>query len=124
MTTQTHFFGTRTLARNFLNDSTADSAKFKDFGSTAPKGERWAVLVEVQAEPVQELHQSMDEAIVLTQNHLRREILLNDAVTIAKQPSGIIGEEVLKTANNKPVRVSYRRSMTAVRLAKHLAKVS
>jgi hypothetical protein len=114
MTTQTHFFDTRTLARNFLNESTAESAKFKDFGSTAPKGERWAVLVEVPDV------QSTDHTAV----NLARSILLDDAAVIAKQPSGIIGEQHLKTSNGKTCVVSWRRRMTPIRLAKHLAKLA
>jgi len=130
MTTQTHFFGTRTLARNFLNESTAESAKLKDFGKDAATGERWAVLVEVPEvqETVQhseiEMHQSMDTAIDSTIDFLKRERLMMDASTITNQRPGIIGEQTLKTPNNKPCRVSWRRSMTAVRLAKHLQKVS
>lgn len=41
-TLTTHFFGTRTLARNAVE---ALNGKFKDCGADAPKGERWAVVV-------------------------------------------------------------------------------
>lgn len=127
MTIQTHYFATRTLARANVE---VLNGKLKDFGKDAPTGERWAVLVEVPEvqETVQhseiELHQSMDSAIDSTIGFLKRNSLLNDAVDIAKQRPGIIGEQQLKTPNNKPCRVSWRRSMTAVRLANHLAKVS
>lgn len=123
MTTQTHYFATRTLARANVE---VLNGKLKDFGSTAPKGERWAVLVEVQdvKHSEIEMHQSMDTAIDSTIGLLKRHSLINDASIIAKQRPGIIGEQNLKTQKNKPVRVSWRRSMTALRLANHLAKVS
>lgn len=103
MTTQTHFFATRTLARANVD---VLNGKLKDFGKDAASGERWAVIVEVPE--------------VKPDNRK----ILEDASTIENQRPGIIGEQVLKTPNNKPVRVSWRRSMTAVRLAKHLANAS
>lgn len=127
MTIQTHYFATRTLARANVE---VLNGKLKDFGKDAPTGERWAVLVEVPEvqETVQhseiEMHQSMDSAIDSTIDFLKRERLMMDASTITNQRPGIIGEQQMKTPNNKPVRVSWRRSMTAVRLANHLAKVS
>lgn len=122
MTTQTHFFGTRTLARNFLNESTAESAKLKDFGKDAPTGERWAVLVEVAERPAEDLHASMDDAIARQRASMF--VTPEELDAIAKQPSGIIGEQHLKTPNGKTCVVSWRRSMTPVRLARHLLKAS
>lgn len=116
MTIQTHYFATRTLARANVE---VLNGKLKDFGSTAPKGERWAVLVEVPEQAVIDSPSYQE-----TQNLRKNWNLINDAGIIAKQRPGIIGEQQLKTPNNKPVRVSWRRSMTAVRLANHLAKVS
>ncbi len=116
MTIQTHYFATRTLARANVD---VLNGKLKDFGSTAPKGERWAVLVEVPDQAVIDSPSYQE-----TQNLHNQWKVLQDAEVIASQRPGIIGEQVLKTPNNKPVRVSWRRSMTAVRLANHLAKVS
>lgn len=50
MKTVTTFFASRTLARNAVE---ALNGKVKDFGSTAAKGERWAVIHE-EAETVME----------------------------------------------------------------------
>lgn len=122
MTTQTHFFATRTLARANVE---VLNGKIKDFGKDAPTGERWAVLVEVPEQNSEiDMNQSMDTAVNSTIDFLKRERLMMDASTITSQRPGIIGEQTLKTPNNKPCRVSWRRSMTAVRLAKHLQKVS
>lgn len=112
MTTQTHFFDTRTLARDNVS---VLNGKFKDFGKDAIAGERWAVLVEVP-----DVQSTIDNIAV----NLARSILLDDAAVIAKQPSGIIGEQVLLTPNDKRVTVSWRRRMTPIRLAKHLAKLA
>lgn len=107
------FFATRSLARAAANEL---NGQFKDFGKDSPQGNRWAV-------EVPEVSQTMAQAVERYNNSDTWD-LLEDASTIESQRPGIIGEQVLKTPNNKPVRVSWRRSMTAVRLANHLAKVS
>jgi len=116
MTIQTHYFATRTLARANVE---VLNGKLKDFGKDAATGERWAVLVEVPDEAT-----LLSPAYQETQNLHDQWKVLQDAEVITSQRPGIIGEQVLKTPNNKPVRVSWRRNMTAVRLANHLAKVS
>jgi hypothetical protein len=121
MTIETIFFATRTLAREA---ATTLNAKVKDFGSTAPKGERWAVV----SEPYIVLPaDASDEQIAEAQQtlaDLHHDVSPQEAKATLNRPGTIIGEQVLKTPNNKSVRVSWRRSMTAVRLAQHLQKVS
>lgn len=112
MTTQIHYFNTRSIARSNVE---VLNGKFKDFGKDSVTGERWAVIVEVEDIPATvEMSQSMDTAIKNTMDFLKRESLLSDASIIAKQRPGIISNQVLKTPNNKPVHVSVRRNMTAV----------
>ena len=121
------YFATRTLAREAKDEL---NGQFKDFGTTAPKGERWAVLVEEAAEQPQNevpevkgttLHSQNDN--VTYRNHLRD---MHEKAVLHKLPEvsftpGIKRREVLTTPNNKPVRTLWRRSMVAVRLAAHLA---
>ena len=104
----TTYFRTRDLAKAGVKEL---NGSFKDFGSTAPKGERWAVLVEVPEVPKssQELVESMDESIAKTQKYLAHQLLVQDAAKIAKQPAGIEHQEVLSTPNNKKCLVSWRR---------------
>jgi len=108
------FHATRTAARNHAKEF---GGKVKDNGSTAKAGERWEVQVEL---PPANAIAAYNE----TQQSKQRWDLLQDAETMASIKPGIIGYEVLKTPNNKPVDVSYRRSMTAVRLRNHLANAS
>lgn len=122
MTTETNFFATRTLARNFLNASTAESAKFKDFGKDAPTGQRWAVLVEV-AEVTQEVTQAFDpNKIAFLKQEPVKAAPVQEPTTIT--PGSIFASAELQTPNGKPVNVLYRRRMTAVRLYKVLANAS
>lgn len=149
MTTQTHYFDTRSLARANVE---VLNGKLKDFGATAPKGERWAVLVEdvVQSDnPILDKLQNCNDNFIKAIDEVQQicetsqsernkfqdnieemrqklsvVITAQEAKTILNRPGSIIGDQVLSTPNNKPVRVSWRRNMTAVKLANHLAKVS
>lgn len=141
----THYFDTRTLARNNV---AVLNGKFKDFGTDAPKGKRWAVLVEdvVQSDnPILEKLQNCNDNFIKAidevqqicetsqseRNQLQNNIeemrqklsvviTAQEAKTILNRSGSIIGEQTLKTPNNKPVRALWRRSMVGVRLAHHL----
>lgn len=116
---KTVFFDTRTLARNAAKEM---NGKFKDMGSNCAAGERWAVLIEEielsEIECVQQNNQSTDPIVVHTDavNHISRD----EAIIALNRPGSIIGEQVLKTPNNKRVNVSWRRNMQATRLAHHI----
>ena len=56
---KTIYFATRTLARNAKDEL---NGQFKDFGTDAPKGERWAVLVEVEQVQSQSIETEVTEA--------------------------------------------------------------
>ncbi|AQW88550.1 hypothetical protein pEaSNUABM50_00024 [Erwinia phage pEa_SNUABM_50] len=103
---KTVYCGTRTLAREAAKEL---NGKFKDMGKDAPYGERWVVLIEVP-DVQEEVHTQFVDT------------LPEDAVRVLNQPTGFKGEQTLKTSNNKPVRVLWRRSKVTMRLAAHLAK--
>lgn len=107
------FFATRSLARAAANEL---NGQFKDFGKDSPQGNRWAV-------EVPEVTQTMAQAVERYNNSDTWE-LLEDASTIANMRAGIVSEQTLKTPNNKPVSVSWRRSLITLRLANHMSKVS
>lgn len=60
------YFGTRTLARAAVSEL---NGTFKDFGTDAPKGERWAVLCEVP----NEVQHDMSNEIALLQALVEKE---------------------------------------------------
>ncbi len=114
------YFATRTLARNAVNEL---NGKFKDMGTDAPKGERWAVLVEET--PAMEIQTSIQEENSPSPEMFAEVMQSNlvdfaDAVKVLNQPGSIIGEQVLRTPNNKPAKVLWRRNKTAMRLAHHM----
>lgn len=114
----THYFETRTLARNNV---AVLNGKFKDFGTDAPKGERWAVLVEVE----QVQSQSIETEVTEANHEVHLNSLLHDAtITPPAQHAGILQYNDLKTPNNRPVRFMKRRSQLAIRLAKSLDKTA
>lgn len=60
-------------------------------------------------------------------NELYQELNINglhitpsEAVSTLNRPGSIIGEQLLKTPNKKPVTVFWRRNMTAMRLSHHI----
>lgn len=118
---KTIYFATRTLARNAKDEL---NGQFKDFGTDAPKGERWAVLVEdyiaaAYNEPQdlldewQEQNQHVDAVSTITRD---------EALQVLNRPGSIIGEQTLKTPNNKPVSVYWRRNVERTRMAHNLEK--
>lgn len=122
----THYFETRTLARNNV---AVLNGKFKDFGTDAPKGQRWAVLVEAQeAQPVPEVKEEIKIEQATTDNSsvstsikdLHVAAIANAMPNVSFTP-GMKRRDDLKTPNGKPVRLMVRRSMVAVRLAQHMA---
>lgn len=120
-TMKTIYFATRTLARNAKDEL---NGQFKDFGTDAPKGERWAVLVEdyiaaAYNEPQdlldewQEQNQHVDAVSTITRD---------EALQVLNRPGSIVGEQTLKTPNNKPVSVYWRRNVERTRMAHNLEK--
>lgn len=113
----TTYFRTRDLAKAGVKEL---NGSFKDFGTTAPKGERWAVIVaDVAADTEQNINEQLKAAL---QDHQ-----LIDGADIAKvlnQPAGLLQYEDLVSPNNKPVQVFMRRSHVPIRLVKHLAKTA
>lgn len=148
---KTSYFATRTIARNF---ATENGGKVKDFGKDAAAGERWAVLQEVSEvvpvvstveldEPTAQLAAALKavhavEVVKPSVNTTDRITFLNvdkiqnkikvtaNVVTeeVKKIVAGIIGEQTLKTPNNKPVRVLWRRNIMAMRLADSIAQTA
>lgn len=144
---KTIYFATRTLARNAKDEL---NGQFKDFGTDAPKGERWAVLVDERPQiNVEKLHEVQDnflDAVEQTQqitetsrknrsqiqqdvNELHHQLRMQglevtpqEAKSTLNRPGSIIGEQTLKTPNNKPVRTLWRRSVERTRMAHNLAK--
>lgn len=117
---KTIYFATRTLARNAKDEL---NGQFKDFGPDAPKGERWAVLVEdnvVAYNETQDLHNDWQEQ----NQHIEAvsTITRDEAVSTLNRPGSIVGEQTLKTPNNKPVSVLWRRSVERTRMAHNLSK--
>lgn len=112
------YFATRTLARNAVSEL---NGKFKDFGTDAQTGERWAVLVEEKEEVLDrnKIQEDVNELYhSLNINGLH--ISAKDADSTLNRPGSIIGEQLLKTPNKKPVNVFWRRNMTAMRLSHHI----
>lgn len=112
MKTVTHFFATRTLARN-----AADSlkGKVKDFGTDAPKGERWAVLVEAVNVPMAEV-EANDIKGIPTEHDLNKEIALLQASMKAAQPQMQVlviqkPSETVTNLKGKKVQVHYKKSV-------------
>ncbi len=118
---KTIYFATRTLARNAVAEL---NGKFKDFGTGAPKGERWAVLVEeCFAEAYNESQNLLDEWQEQNQHvDAVSTITRDEALQVLDRPGSIIGEQTLKTPNNKPVSVFWRRNVERTRMAHNLAK--
>lgn len=85
MKTVTHFFGTRDLARAGAKEL---NGAFKDFGSTAKKGERWAVLVEAVDIPLVEVEDHEINGIP-TEHDLNKQIALLKA-NIAKNTTPVV----------------------------------
>lgn len=110
---KTEFFATRTAARNAVE---VLNGKFKDFGKDAEPGKRWAVLVdEPEVQNISEPEQAVKNHVQLTES---------EAAMLARNYGSVNAEQVLTTPNNKRVRVSWRRSLTAVRLTKHLQRLA
>lgn len=163
-TMKTIYFATRTLARNAKDEL---NGQFKDFGTGAPKGERWAVLVEdylaaaydetqdkheewkrsqINIDKLQECTDNLVQAVEQTQqitetaqknrsqmqqdiNELHYklrmqglEVTPQEAKSTLNRPGSIIGEQTLKTPNNKPVSVYWRRNVERTRMAHNLEK--
>lgn len=118
---KTIYFATRTLARNAKDEL---NGQFKDFGTDAPKGERWAVLVEeCFAEAYNETQDLLDQWQEENQHvDSVSTITRDEALKVLNRPGSIIGEQTLKTPNNKPVRTLWRRSVERTRMAHNLAK--
>ena len=117
---KTEFFATRDLARNAVE---ALNGKFKDFGKDAEKGKRWAVQFEEVQEATSETVTPVLEEVKKENIHVStvNNVSSDDAIAILKRPGSIIGEQTLSTQNKKPVRVLWRRNLTATRLAAHIA---
>lgn len=113
------YFATRTLARNAVEEL---NGKFKDFGTDAPKGERWAVLVEetVQNDQTSVQEDSNTSQVTPVQQITESLIDYSEAIAVLNRPGSVIGEQTLRTPNNKPVRTLWRRNKTAMRLAAHM----
>lgn len=137
------YFDTRTLARNAVAEL---NGKFKDFGTDAPKGKRWAVLVEerpqVNVDKLNEVQDNFIAAVDQTQqiieegkvqreniqrdiNEMQHNMRLQSLANSGTMPAvsftpGIKRRPDLKSVNGKPVRVMVRRSQVAIRLAKHI----
>lgn len=112
MKTVTHFFSTRTLARNAVESL---NGKFKDFGTDAPKGERWAVLVEAVDVPMVEVEPHEIKGIP-TEHDLNKEIALLQASMKAAQPQMqvLVVQKPSETVTNlkgKKVQVHYKKSV-------------
>ena len=70
MKTVTTFFATRTAARNAVE---ALNGKVKDFGTDAPKGERWGVIHEVLETAMEEQSQVQEK---VSDDEIKAEIAL------------------------------------------------
>lgn len=102
--TTTTFFATRTLARAAAVEL---KGKVQDFGSTAARGERWAVIVEVQE--VQEVP-AAQEVLAIPAAH-RRNLSVNAQARVS----------TLTNKYKKPVQVTVKRSKQAELLAAFVA---
>ncbi len=142
---KTTYFKTRTEARNFAAEN---AGKVKDAGKDAEAGKRWSVLTEIvetvkhtaQDEPSQHMAVLLNavDAVPVKEikNPAERIGFLNGKVTPAivpvlktveqpkPLPGSIIGEQVLKSPNRKPVQVLWRRNMQTTRLAHIVANAS
>lgn len=104
---QVTFFATRTLARAAV----VDGVKFKDMGADAPKGERWAVIADVQdvkeVEPVL-VDIPNDTAIAEPRPVLKA----------PRRPAGkVYGKGVLINGKRQKVETIFKRNKTTVMIA-------
>lgn len=79
MKTVTTYFASRTLARNAVDSL---NGKFKDFGTTAAKGERWAVIHEEMEEAEVQAAQEATDAEIKAQIALLSRSVLNNNGTV------------------------------------------
>ena len=113
----TNFYATRTLARNAAKEL---KGKFKDMGADSGSGKRWSVSIETILEEVKP-----EPKTVSTDNkhvHAVSTITRDEALQVLNRPGSIIGEQTLKTPNNNPVSVYWRRNVERTRLAHNLEK--
>lgn len=115
---QVTFFATRTLARA----AAVDGAKFKDMGADSPKGERWAVITEVQ--PVQEVKEVQAiEAVKPAPLQIPEGAVIvaaapRETLKSPRKPTGKVhGKGFLTSAKRQKVETIFKRNKTTVMIA-------
>lgn len=107
---QVTFFATRTLARAAV----VDGAKFKDMGADSPKGERWAVITEVQ--DVQEPQEVKPAPLEIPKDAVQ--MVARPVLKSPRRPSGKVhGKGVLINGKRQKVETIFKRNKTSALIA-------
>lgn len=109
---QVTFFTTRTLARAAV----VEGSKFKDMGSNAPKGERWAVISTVEAVEAVETIAVNPELVDIPE--AAAVIAPRPIMKAPSKPKGKVhGHGILLNGKKQKVQTIFKRNKTTVFLA-------